>query len=61
MIGDYLGQQEEFHVTVMHSYMESINFSGMKIDNAIHEFLQGFKIPGEAQKVDRIMETFAER
>ncbi|XP_020551182.1 brefeldin A-inhibited guanine nucleotide-exchange protein 5 isoform X2 [Sesamum indicum] len=61
MLGDYLGQHEEFPLTVMHAYVDSMNFSGMKFDNAIREFLKGFRLPGEAQKIDRIMEKFAER
>ncbi|KAF9680906.1 hypothetical protein SADUNF_Sadunf06G0170400 [Salix dunnii] len=61
MIGDYLGQHEEFPLAVMHAYVDSINFSKMKFDTAIREFLKGFRLPGEAQKIDRIMEKFAER
>ncbi|XP_042036168.1 brefeldin A-inhibited guanine nucleotide-exchange protein 5-like isoform X2 [Salvia splendens] len=61
MIGDYLGQDEEFPNSVLHAYVESINFSGMKLDVAIHEFLKGFELPGEAHMIDRIMETFAAR
>ncbi|THG19477.1 hypothetical protein TEA_007202 [Camellia sinensis var. sinensis] len=61
MIGDYLGQHEEFHLAVMHAFVDSMKFSGMKFDSAIREFLRGFRLPGEAQKIDRIMEKFAER
>lgn len=61
MIGDYLGQHEEFPIAVMHAYVDSMNFSGMKFNIAICEFLKGFRLPGEAQKIDRIMEKFAER
>ncbi|XP_042038704.1 brefeldin A-inhibited guanine nucleotide-exchange protein 5-like isoform X1 [Salvia splendens] len=61
MIGDYLGQHEKFPKAVLRAYVESINFSGMKLDMAIHEFLKGFELPGEAQMIDRIMETFSER
>ncbi|XP_076892587.1 brefeldin A-inhibited guanine nucleotide-exchange protein 5-like [Bidens hawaiensis] len=61
MIGDYLGQHEEFPLAVMHAYVDSMNFSGMKFHAAIREFLRGFRLPGEAQKIDRIMEKFAER
>lgn len=45
----------------MHAYVDSMNFSAMKFDTAIREFLKGFRLPGEAQKIDRIMEKFAER
>lgn len=61
MIGDYLGQHEEFPLAVMHAYVDSMKFSGMKFHTAIREFLKGFRLPGEAQKIDRIMEKFAER
>eukprot|EP00590_Aulacoseira_subarctica_P004735 CAMPEP_0172421342 /NCGR_PEP_ID=MMETSP1064-20121228/7590_1 /TAXON_ID=202472 /ORGANISM="Aulacoseira subarctica , Strain CCAP 1002/5" /LENGTH=1266 /DNA_ID=CAMNT_0013161687 /DNA_START=1 /DNA_END=3798 /DNA_ORIENTATION=+ len=32
----------------------------MAFDEAIRSFLSGFRLPGEAQKIDRIMEKFAE-
>ncbi|CAL9247916.1 unnamed protein product [Arabidopsis halleri] len=60
MIGDYLGQHEEFPLAVMHAYVDSMKFSEMKFHSAIREFLKGFRLPGEAQKIDRIMEKFAE-
>ncbi|CAI5476702.1 unnamed protein product, partial [Closterium sp. Yama58-4] len=34
---------------------------GMDFDEAIRAVLLGFRLPGEAQKIDRIMEKFAER
>ncbi|EFJ20775.1 hypothetical protein SELMODRAFT_108099 [Selaginella moellendorffii] len=61
MIGDYLGQHEEFQVSVMHAYVDSTQLQNMKFDQAIREFLRSFRLPGEAQKIDRIMEKFAER
>ncbi|CAK9230341.1 unnamed protein product [Sphagnum troendelagicum] len=61
MIGDYLGEKEDFALKVMHAYVDSFNFQGMDFDEAIREFLLGFRLPGEAQKIDRIMEKFAER
>ncbi|KAG0581756.1 hypothetical protein KC19_3G006400 [Ceratodon purpureus] len=60
-IGDYLGQHGEFQLAVMHAYVDSMNFVGMKFDKALRMFLNGFRLPGEAQKIDRIMEKFAER
>jgi brefeldin A-inhibited guanine nucleotide-exchange protein len=45
----------------MHAYVDSFNFQEMEFDEAIRVFLQGFRLPGEAQKIDRIMEKFAER
>lgn len=60
-IGEYLGEREEFSLKVMHAYVDSFHFKGMDFGEAIRFFLQGFRLPGEAQKIDRIMEKFAER
>jgi hypothetical protein len=46
---------------VMHAYVDAMDFSGLKFDDAIRRFLLDFRLPGEAQKIDRLMEKFAER
>ncbi|GLT51910.1 hypothetical protein SLA2020_252830 [Shorea laevis] len=61
LIGDYLGEREDLSLKVMHAYVDSFDFQGMEFDEAIRAFLQGFRLPGEAQKIDRIMEKLAER
>ncbi|XP_059633998.1 brefeldin A-inhibited guanine nucleotide-exchange protein 2-like [Cornus florida] len=61
LIGDYLGEREELPLKVMHAYVDSFDFRSMEFDEAIRAFLQGFRLPGEAQKIDRVMEKFAER
>lgn len=61
LIGDYLGERGELHLKVMHAYVDSFDFQDMEFDEAIRTFLEGFRLPGEAQKIDRIMEKFAER
>ena len=61
VIGDYLGDREDFPLKVMHAYVDSFVFEAMDFGEAIRFFLQGFRLPGEAQKIDRIMEKFAER
>lgn len=61
MIGDYLGERDDTNLRVMHAYVDDLDFSGMEFDKAIRSFLSGFRLPGEAQKIDRLMEKFAER
>lgn len=61
VLGDYFGEREEFPMKVMHAYVDSFNFENMDFGEAIRFFLRGFRLPGEAQKIDRIMEKFAER
>jgi len=45
----------------MHAYVDLFNFSGMEIDLALRHFLSWFRLPGEGQKIDRIIEKFADR
>ncbi|EFN54845.1 hypothetical protein CHLNCDRAFT_35815 [Chlorella variabilis] len=62
LIGDYLGERDDFNLGVMHCYVDALDFAGMEFDEAIsRQFLSGFRLPGEAQKIDRLMEKFAER
>ena len=61
MIGDYLGENAEDSLKVMHAYVDALDFTGMVFDDAIRHFLLDFRLPGEAQKIDRLMEKFAER
>lgn len=61
LIGDYLGEREDVNLKVMHAYVDAMDFLDMEFDQAIRHFLLGFRLPGEAQKIDRLMEKFAER
>ena len=56
-----MGSDSDFNIQVMHAYVDMLDFSEMEIDLAIRHFLAGFRLPGEAQKIDRMMEKFAER
>eukprot|EP00586_Coscinodiscus_wailesii_P008153 CAMPEP_0172522006 /NCGR_PEP_ID=MMETSP1066-20121228/292890_1 /TAXON_ID=671091 /ORGANISM="Coscinodiscus wailesii, Strain CCMP2513" /LENGTH=1699 /DNA_ID=CAMNT_0013304971 /DNA_START=60 /DNA_END=5160 /DNA_ORIENTATION=+ len=56
-----IGGGDGFYVRVLHHYVDVMDFTGLVFDDAIRSFLSGFRLPGEAQKIDRIMEKFAER
>ncbi|KAJ3323987.1 Protein transport protein sec71 [Boothiomyces sp. JEL0866] len=60
-IGEYLGEGSPFNIQVMHAFIDAMNFTNMDIVAAIRQFLQAFRLPGEAQKIDRMMEKFADR
>jgi len=61
MIGEYLGEEKDFNVKTLHCYVDQFHFKERLIDEALREFLSGFRLPGEAQKIDRMMEKFAAR
>lgn len=60
-IGEYLGENDDHSKEVMYAYVDSMNFANMDIVAALRNFLEGFRLPGEAQKIDRLMEKFAAR
>ena len=45
----------------MYSYIDQIDFADMDFVAALRHLLADFRLPGEAQKIDRIMEKFASR
>ncbi|KAI0347121.1 Sec7-domain-containing protein [Trametopsis cervina] len=61
MIGEYLGEADEANVATMHAFVDIMDFKGLPFVDALRTFLQAFRLPGEAQKIDRYMLKFAER
>ncbi|KAG1711570.1 hypothetical protein DVH05_008819 [Phytophthora capsici] len=62
-IGDYLGEGDEnFKVQVRLTYVRAISFKGMTLVESLRHFLTngGFRLPGEAQKIERMVEAFAQ-
>ncbi|KAG9509422.1 Cytohesin-1 [Fragariocoptes setiger] len=60
-IGDYLGERSEFNMKVLDTFVNLHNFSNLILVQALRQFLWSFRLPGEAQKIDRMMEKFAIR
>ena len=60
-IGEYLGEGDEENIAIMHAFVDEMDFTNMQFVDALRQFLQLFRLPGEAQKIDRFMLKFAER
>ncbi|XP_064604385.1 IQ motif and SEC7 domain-containing protein 1-like isoform X3 [Liolophura sinensis] len=62
MIGEYLGNlQNPFNQEVLEFFSDEIDLSGLSVDVALRKFQSYFRMPGEAQKIERLMEAFAQR
>ncbi|KAI9206768.1 uncharacterized protein BJ171DRAFT_18598 [Polychytrium aggregatum] len=61
MIGEFLGEGDEENIAIMHAFVDALDFTGLGFVDALRAFLQCFRLPGEAQKIDRFMLKFAER
>ena len=60
-IGDYLGEDLELTKQVLYQYIDSYDFRNVAYIDSLKRLLSGFRLPGEGQKVDRIMEKFGEK
>lgn len=60
-IGEYLGEKNEFNERVLKSFVALHDFTDLILVQALRQFLWSFRLPGEAQKIDRMMECFAQR
>ncbi|XP_064805553.1 brefeldin A-inhibited guanine nucleotide-exchange protein 1-like isoform X2 [Oncorhynchus masou masou] len=60
-VGEFLGDNDRFNKEVMYAYVDQMDFQGKDFVYALRTFLEGFRLPGEAQKIDRLMEKFAAR
>uniref|UniRef100_A0A7M4ER66 ARF guanine nucleotide exchange factor 2 n=1 Tax=Crocodylus porosus TaxID=8502 RepID=A0A7M4ER66_CROPO len=60
-VGEFLGENNKFNKEVMYAYVDQLDFCGKDFVSALRIFLEGFRLPGEAQKIDRLMEKFAAR
>lgn len=59
VIGEYLGGPEQFNQDVAECLFDMFSFTSMPLDRGIRILARNIRLPGEAQKIDRIMEKFA--
>jgi len=65
-VGDFLGaggdkfMSDAEHEDLRRAFIEHLDFTGMLFDQSLRLFLcdSGFRLPGEAQKIDRLLEAF---
>uniref|UniRef100_UPI00398F1E08 brefeldin A-inhibited guanine nucleotide-exchange protein 1 isoform X3 n=1 Tax=Pristiophorus japonicus TaxID=55135 RepID=UPI00398F1E08 len=60
-VGEFVGDNDKLNKEVMYAYVDQLDFASKDFVSALRMFLEGFRLPGEAQKIDRLMEKFAAR
>ena len=59
-IGQFLASGEtSFDIMVREKYMTTFGFHNKPILGALRTFLEAFRLPGEAQQIDRLLQSFA--
>ena len=62
MLGEYICDlQKPFNMAVLHSFVAEMDFSGLHLDIALRQLLAEVSIPGEAQKIEKLVEVFSKR
>jgi len=57
-VGEYLGQEDPMVLQILARFVALVNFRNLDFDLSLRRFLCTFHLPGEAQKIDRIMQEF---
>lgn len=60
-VGEYLGGSKDENISVMHYFVDIMDFKNKGFLDALRSFLQHFRLPGESQVIDRFMLKFAEK
>lgn len=58
MIGEYISNRE--NLAVLDSFVKSFDFSDTRIDEALRQYLEVFRLPGESPLITLILEHFAD-
>ncbi len=59
-VGDYLSGPEAENQQVLKAFTSQMDFNGQSFVEGLRTFLKAFKLPGEAQKIDRLVQSFSE-
>ena len=60
-IGEILGDNSQLNLRVLKYYTDSFNFKDISFLQALRDYLFTFQLPGEGQKIDRILEAFSNK
>ncbi|ESO85819.1 hypothetical protein LOTGIDRAFT_130403 [Lottia gigantea] len=58
MIGEYIANRK--HAAILLAYVKSFNFEDQRVDESLRQYLEAFRLPGEAPVISYLLEHFAE-
>ena len=59
MLGEFLAKPKNSHL--LDAFISLFDFRDLRVDEALRILLKTFRLPGESQQIERIVEKFAER
>ena len=57
-LGDFISKKD--NQPVLEAFMDAFNFDGKRVDEALRELLEAFRLPGESALIERIVTVFCE-
>ncbi|KAJ1816410.1 GDP/GTP exchange factor for ARF, partial [Coemansia sp. RSA 2598] len=57
LVGEFLAKPS--NLEVLQAYVSQFDYGGKRLDEALRALLGAFRLPGESQQIERIMEAFA--
>jgi Sec7 domain/PH domain len=58
-IGAFISEDRELNGQVLEHFIRLLDFKNVDFDMAVRRFLYSFRLPGEGQRIDRLMRCFA--
>jgi cytohesin len=58
-VGQFIADKDEKSAAVRRAFMDRMDFAGLSVAEGLRELMTRFRLPGEAQQIDRCMESFA--
>ncbi|KAL8793694.1 MAG: hypothetical protein Q9195_003743 [Heterodermia aff. obscurata] len=59
VLGDWLSKKSHGHL--LQAFLDFFDFDGKRVDEALRELLNSFRLPGESQLIERIVTNFSEK
>lgn len=59
-IGEFISKKKNVDLGILEKFVKSYDFAGMRIDVALRQYLETFRLPGEAPLIFLVMEHFAD-
>ena len=59
VLGDFISKKS--NDAILDSFMDLFDFRGLRVDEALRQLLNSFRLPGESQLIERIVTVFADK
>lgn len=59
VLGEYLAKKN--NEAILDAFMDLFDFTGQRVDEALRQLLNTFRLPGESQLIERIITVFADK